>query len=47
MAIKIYMGKPSGHVNQRLANLIINKQFLICDKNNFRTYKKIYLTLKA
>ena len=47
MVKRIYMGKPSGHINQRLANLVINEQLPIWDKNNLRTYKKIYLTSKA
>ena len=47
MAKEIYMGRPSGHVNQHLANLVINKQLLIWDKNDLRKYKKIYLTSKT
>ncbi len=43
----IYMDRPSGHVNQRLANLVIDEQLLIWDKNDFRKYKKIYLTSKV
>ena len=41
------MGKPSGHVNHRLANFVINEQLPIWDKNDFRIYKKIYLLSKA
>lgn len=40
------MGRPSGHINQYLANLIIDKKLLIWDKNDLRKYKKIYLTSK-
>ena len=40
------MNKPSGHINQCLINFVMNKQVLICDKNNLRKYKKRYLTLK-
>ena len=41
------MGRPSGHINQRLANLVIDEKFPIWDKNDFRTYKKIYPTSKT
>ena len=41
------MGKPSDHVNQCLANLVINEQLPISDKNDLRMYKKIYLTSKV
>ena len=47
MAKKIYIGRPSGHVNHRLANLVINKQLLIWDKNDFRKYKIIYSISKT
>ena len=47
MAKRIYMGKPSGHINQRLANLVINEQLPIWDKNNLCKYKKMYQTSKA
>ena len=41
------MGRPSGHVNQRLANLVIDEQLLIWNKNNLYKYKKMYPTSKA
>ena len=41
------MDRLSGHINQRLAKLIIDKQFLIWDKNNLCKYKKIYPTSKT
>ena len=44
---KIYMGRPSGYINQRLVHLIINEQVLIWDKNSFCKYKKIYSMSKA
>ena len=47
MAKGIYMGRPSGHVNQRLANLVIDEQLPIWDENDLRMYKKIYPTSKA
>lgn len=34
MAKEIYMGRVCDHVNQHLANLVIDKQLLIWDKNN-------------
>ena len=37
----IYMGRPDGHVNQRLVNLIINEQLLIWDENDLRKYKDV------
>ncbi|WP_375449258.1 hypothetical protein, partial [uncultured Nostoc sp.] len=43
----IYMGRPGGHVNQRLANLVIDEQLPIWDENDLRKYKKIYPTSKA
>ena len=43
----IYMGQPSSHVNQRLANFIIEKQLPTWDKNDLRNYKTMYLTSKA
>ncbi len=43
----IYISRPGDHVNQRLANLIIDERLLIWDKNNFRKYKKIYPISKA
>ena len=47
MAKEIYMGTPNGHVNQRLANLVIDEQLPIWDKNDLRKYKKMYPTSKA
>ena len=47
MTKEIYIGRPSGHVNQCLANLIIDEQLLIWDENNLCTYKKIYPTSKV
>ena len=47
MAKRIYMGTANGHVNQRLANLIIDEQLPIWDKNDLRKYKMIYPTSKA
>ena len=47
MAKGIYMGRPSGHVNQRLANLVIDEQLPIWDENDLRKYKKMYPTSKA
>ncbi len=47
MTKRIYMGRPGGHVNQRLANLIINEQLPIWDKNDLRKYKKMYPTSKV
>ena len=47
MAKKIYMGRLSGHINQRLVNLVINEQLPMWDKNNLRKYKKINLTSKV
>ena len=43
----IYMGRPIGHINQRLANLVIDEQLPIWDKNDLRKYKKMYPTSKA
>ena len=43
----IYMGRTGGHVNQRLANLVIDEQLPIWDKNDLRKYKKMYPTSKA
>lgn len=42
MAKKNYMDTSSGYINQRLANLIINKLLLAWDKNNLYKYKLIY-----
>ena len=41
------MGRPGDHINQRLASLVIDKQFLIWNRNNFRKYRKIYPSSKA
>ena len=43
----IYMGRPGGHVNQRLANLVTDEQLPIWDENDLRKYKKMYPTSKA
>ncbi len=43
----IYIDRPGGHINQRLANLVIDEQLPIWDKNDLRKYKKIYPTSKA
>lgn len=47
MTKEIYMSKLGDHVNQRLANLVINEQLLIWYKNNLCKYKKMYPTSKA
>lgn len=47
MVKKIYMGKSNGHVNQRLANRIIDKQLPTWDKTNLYKYIMIYPILKA
>ncbi len=47
MAKKIYLSKLYSYLNQRLANLIINKQFLAYEKNIFYKYKKMYLISKV
>ena len=47
MTKRIYIGRPGGHINQCLANLIIDEQLPIWDKNNLRKYKKMYPTSKA
>lgn len=44
---EIYMGRPSSYLNQHLANLIIDEQFPIWDKNGLLNYKSIYLILKV
>ena len=41
------MGRPSGHVNQCLANLVIDEQLPIWNENNLYKYKKMYPILKA
>lgn len=41
------MSRYSSHVNERLANLVINEQLSTWDKNNFFIYKLIYLILKV
>lgn len=46
IAKEIYIGKSSGYINQVLAKLIINNQFLPWDPNNLYNYKKVYLILK-
>lgn len=47
MAKKIYMDTLNGHINQCLANFVINKQLLAWDKNDFFDYKLMYPTLKT
>ena len=47
MAKGMYMGKSSGPVNQRLANLITNEQFLLWEETELFDYKSMYLTSKA
>lgn len=47
MIKKIYINRLGGHVNQYLANLVINKQIPNWDKNNLCKYKKIYSSSKA
>ena len=47
MAKRIYIGKLSGHVNQRLANFVTEEQLPTWDENNLCKYKKIYPTSKA
>ena len=47
MTKKIYISISNGHVNQRLANLVINKSLLTWDKNDLFYYKSIYPTSKA
>ena len=34
MTKNIYKGRPGDHINQRLANFVIDEQLLIYDKNN-------------
>lgn len=41
MTKKIYQGKPSGYMNECLANLIINKQFLAWDKTTSANIKDV------
>ena len=47
MAKGIYMGTPNGHINQRLANLVIDEQLPAWDKNDLLHYKSMYPTSKA
>ena len=47
IAKKIYIDTLNGHINQRLANLVINKQLSIWDKNNFFHHKSMYPISKA
>lgn len=42
MAKKIYIDRVKSHLNEYLANLIIDKQLPIWDKNDFCSYKKMY-----
>ena len=41
------MDKSSGHVSQCQANLVIDEQLPIWDKNNLCKYRKIYLKSKT
>ncbi len=41
------MGKTSRHINQHLANLVIDKQLPTLDKNDPRKYNTIYRTSKT
>ncbi len=43
----IYMDRPDGYVNQRLANLVIDEQLPAWDKNDLCKYKLMYPTSKA
>ncbi len=47
MAKEIYMDIPNGHINQRLANLVIDEQFPTWDKTDLLHYKSIYPTSKV
>lgn len=47
MVKKIYMNIPSSYVNQHFANLIINEELPVQDKNDLRKFKKMYETSKA
>ena len=47
MAKGIYMGRPSGHVNQRLANLVIDEQLPVWDESELLEYKSMYPESKA
>ena len=47
MAKRIYMDRPSGHINQRLANLITDEQLLVWDKSKLLKYKSMYPKSKA
>ena len=47
MTKEIYISRPGGHVNQYLANLVIDEQLPIWDRNDLRKYKTIYPTSKA
>ncbi len=42
MVKEIYVGTPNGHINQHLANLVIDKQLLTWDKNGLLHYKSMY-----
>ncbi len=47
MAKGIYMGKSSGPVNQRLANLVIDEQLPVWDESELLKYKSMYPMSKA
>ena len=47
MAKGIYLGTPNGHINQQLANLVIDEQLPIWDKIELQEYKAMYPTSKA
>ena len=47
MAKGIYMGIPNGHVNQCLANLVIDEQLPTWNKNDLLHYKSKYSTSKV
>lgn len=47
MAKEIYVGKFDSHINQRLVNLIINKQFPAWDLNNLHNFKRVYQISKT
>lgn len=44
---KIYISTSNGHIDQYLANLVINKQPLAWDKYNLYKYRIMYLMSKA
>lgn len=46
MAKEIYMNIVNSHINQRLANFIIDKQLPVWDKIKLLKYKSMYPILK-